>query len=90
MEPREFAEGIARLFEAEAAAGPSAIMCAEAVWWRCHRALISGYLKVRGIDVLHLLDAKTTQPHPFTSAATVVDGRLSYASKTAAELNLDL
>lgn len=90
METPEFAEAVARLLEADAAAGPSAIMCAEAVWWRCHRALISDYLKVGGIDVLHILDEKTTQAHPFTSAATVVDGRLSYASNPAAELDLDL
>jgi uncharacterized protein (DUF488 family) len=54
-----------------------AIMCAEAVWWRCHRSLISDYLKARGIDVMHILDAKN-EPHPFTSAASIVRGKLSY------------
>ena len=59
----------------------AAIMCAEAVWWRCHRALISDYLKTRGIEVMHILDANKVEPHPFTSAAHIVDGSLSYASE---------
>jgi uncharacterized protein (DUF488 family) len=56
-----------------------AIMCAEAVWWRCHRSLISDYLKARGIEVMHILDANKIEPHPLTSAARVVNGMLSYA-----------
>ncbi|HEU5245852.1 MAG TPA: DUF488 family protein, partial [Candidatus Udaeobacter sp.] len=62
-------------------AGPTAIMCAEAVWWRCHRSLISDYLKARGIEVTHILDANKTESHPFTSAARIVEGVLSYASE---------
>jgi uncharacterized protein (DUF488 family) len=58
---------------------PTAIMCAEAVWWRCHRSLISDYLKARDIDVLHILDHNKVEPHPFTSAARIVNGKLSYA-----------
>jgi uncharacterized protein (DUF488 family) len=79
METEEFRTGIERLFDVAAESGPAAIMCAEAVWWRCHRALISDYLKVRGIDVMHILDASKSEPHPFTSAAHVIDGTLSYA-----------
>jgi uncharacterized protein (DUF488 family) len=78
MQTPEFASGIARLLELAAAAGPAAIMCAEAVWWRCHRALVSDYLKVRGVEVIHIIDARKSEPHPFTSAATIVDGGLSY------------
>ena len=59
----------------------AAIMCAEAVWWRCHRSLISDYLKVRGIEVMHILDTNKVEPHPFTSAAHIIDGTLSYASE---------
>jgi uncharacterized protein (DUF488 family) len=58
----------------------AAIMCAEAVWWRCHRSLISDYLKASSVEVMHILDANKVEPHPFTSAARIVDGRLSYAS----------
>ncbi|HEV8618630.1 MAG TPA: DUF488 domain-containing protein [Candidatus Udaeobacter sp.] len=55
-----------------------ALMCAEAVWWRCHRALISDYLKMRGVEVVHIVDAKKTEPHPYTSAARIVNGELKY------------
>jgi uncharacterized protein (DUF488 family) len=81
METEEFQKGVERLVDLAAESGPAAIMCAEAVWWRCHRALISDYLKVRGIDVMHILDASKSEPHPFTSAAHVADGSLSYASE---------
>ena len=57
-----------------------AIMCAEAVWWRCHRSLIADYLKARGVEVLHILGANKVEPHPYTSAARIVNGELSYAA----------
>src|SRR4029453_6866214 len=79
METEEFRKGVERLLDLAAGAGPTAIMCAEAVWWRCHRALISDFLKVRCVEVMHILDANKTQPHPYTSAARVVNGKLSYA-----------
>ncbi len=79
METEAFRKGIARLVDLAEKSGPTAIMCAEAVWWRCHRSLISDYLKARGVEVIHILDERKTEPHPFTSAATIVNGRLSYA-----------
>jgi uncharacterized protein (DUF488 family) len=79
METEEFQKGVKRLLDFAADAGPTAIMCAEAVWWRCHRSLISDYLKVRGIGVMHVLNANKTEPHPYTSAARTVNGELSYA-----------
>ena len=57
---------------------PSCIMCAEAVWWRCHRSLIADYLKAREVEVLHILSASKVEPHPYTSAARIVNGELSY------------
>ena len=78
METEGFGEGIARLLELAEKIGPTAIMCAEAVWWRCHRSLISDYLKARGVEVLHILDHNTVEPHPYTSAARIVKGELSY------------
>jgi len=53
-------------------------MCSEAVWWRCHRALIADVLRVRGIEVVHILDARHSVVHPYTSPARIVQGRLSY------------
>ena len=81
METPEFAGGIERLKALATQHGPTALMCAEAVWWQCHRSLISDYLKVRGVEVLHILGEDKVQEHPFTSAATVVDGVLSYAEE---------
>ena len=80
METAEFRKGVERLVDLTQEAGPTAIMCAEAVWWRCHRALISDYLKARDIEVIHIMDEKKTEPHPFTSAANIVNGDLSYSA----------
>jgi len=81
METEQFQKGIQRLLDVAAKAGPTAIMCAEAVSWRCHRSLIADYLKAHDIEVMHILDANKVQPHPYTSAAHIVDGTLSYASE---------
>jgi len=78
METDDFRKGIARLIDLAKESGPTAIMCAEAVWWRCHRSLISNYLKARGVEVIHVLDEKKTEPHRFSSAAQIVNGELSY------------
>lgn len=77
METEEFKEGIETLLEL---AGPkrTAIMCAEALWWRCHRSLVADYLKSNSVEVLHILNAQKTEKHPYTSAARIVEGRLSY------------
>lgn len=80
METKEFRTGIERLLDLASEVGETAIMCAEAVWWRCHRSLISDYLKASSVEVMHILDANKVEPHPFTSAARIVDGRLSYTS----------
>src|ERR1043166_4383784 len=86
MEAEDFAKGIERLSDAAQKAGPTAIMCAEAVWWRCHRSLISDDLKARGVEVLHILDHKKVEPHPFTSAARIVNGELSYEGEPSLPL----
>lgn len=80
METKQFQKGIARLFDVAAEAGATAIMCAEAVWWRCHRSLIADYLKARGLEVLHILGTNKIEPHPYTPAARMVNGELSYAA----------
>jgi uncharacterized protein (DUF488 family) len=75
----EFSQGLDELLEL-AGRLRTTLMCAEAVWWRCHRALIADVLCVRGIEVVHILDAKNTVAHPYTSPARIVQGRLSYAA----------
>ena len=56
-----------------------AYMCSEAVWWRCHRAMISDYLKSRGWQVLHIMGASTAREHPYTAPARIEYGVLTYA-----------
>jgi uncharacterized protein (DUF488 family) len=80
METEQFQNGVEHLLNLAREGGPIAIMCAEAVWWRCHRSLISDYLKA-SIEVIHILGANKIEPHPFTSAARIVDGTLSYATE---------
>ncbi len=82
METGEFQQGIERLLQI-AGEKRAAIMCAEALWWRCHRSLISDFLKVRGVEMIHIIDATHDEPHPYTSAARIVAGKLSYAGLLA-------
>jgi uncharacterized protein (DUF488 family) len=77
METEAFEDALFRL-SAEAREMRTAIMCAEAPWWRCHRALIADALKARGCEVLHIMGQAKIVPHPYTSAASVVDGKLYY------------
>lgn len=55
------------------------MMCAEAMWWQCHRSLIADDFKARGWTVLHLMTPTRTEEHPFTKPARVVGGTLTYA-----------
>ncbi len=77
METPEFSKGIGKL-EALAMIANTAYMCSEAVWWRCHRSLISDLLKAKGWVVQHIMDVGKATEHPFTAAARIVDGKLSY------------
>ena len=78
METLQYQDGIRRLLEL-AGHAPTAFMCSEAPWWRCHRAIIADDLKSRGVTVVHIMSLKKNELHPYTSAARIVDGRLSYA-----------
>ena len=79
MDTDAFRQGVDRVI-ALAGRQRAALMCAEAVWWRCHRALIADYLKVRGHAVIHLHSPTRHDAHPYTSAARIVHDRLSYAA----------
>jgi uncharacterized protein (DUF488 family) len=78
MQTDAFGAGIERL-KTLACTKRTAIMCAEAVWWRCHRGLISDVFKLNGTRVLHVMGPSPPQEHPYTAAAHVVDGRLDYS-----------
>jgi uncharacterized protein (DUF488 family) len=69
-----------------ASESPTAVMCAEAMWWQCHRGLIADDFKVSGWTVLHLLAPGRVDEHPYTGAALVVDGKLVYAEPSTGAL----
>jgi uncharacterized protein (DUF488 family) len=56
----------------------TAIMCAEALWWQCHRQLIADALVARGHEVRHIMSAQSAPPHKMTAFARVENGRVNY------------
>jgi uncharacterized protein (DUF488 family) len=86
MESAEFAEGLARLLDV-AGRRPTAVMCAEAVPWRCHRQLLADALVVRGVDVRHVTGPAAAQPHRLTPFARVEGERLVYDRATQGRLS---
>ncbi len=77
MQTPEFGQNLDHLIQA-ASEAPTAIMCAEAVPWRCHRSLIGDALAARGIPVVDILSASKSQPHVMTPFAKVDGLKLSY------------
>lgn len=76
---QEFAEGIAELRDVAAdTAGSTAVMCSEAVWWRCHRRIIADHLLARGVEVAHLMPGGRTSPAQLTPGAVVEQGVVRY------------
>ncbi|MGH7305638.1 MAG: DUF488 family protein [Candidatus Rokuibacteriota bacterium] len=73
----EFERGLEELLE-QAPGQRIALMCAEAVSWRCHRSLIADALLVRGFAVEHILGASRTQPHVLRPWAEVQGTRIIY------------
>lgn len=80
METVSFKEGIKEL-EKIAMKQRTAFMCSEAVWWRCHRSMVSDYLKVHGWNVMHIMAIGKEDEHPYTSPARIVNGELSYENE---------
>jgi uncharacterized protein (DUF488 family) len=77
MQTDAFVAGLAELLEL-ADTAPTAIMCAEAVPWRCHRSLIGDALVVRGVEVLDIMTPKSAKPHTLTRFAQVDGTRVTY------------
>jgi len=82
----EFAAGLTRLL-ALVEGRRTALMCAEVLWWRCHRSLIADLLQVRGFEVWHIRDESAPTRHPFTAPARLHGGRLSYQEGQGTLLN---
>jgi uncharacterized protein (DUF488 family) len=73
----EFRAGLVALVR-EARKAPSAIMCAEAVWWRCHRRIVADHLIARGIEVRHIMSEASAPEATLTPFAKIVRGRVHY------------
>ena len=77
METSSFNEAIQEL-ERFGSKERIAYMCSEAMWWRCHRSLVSDYLKLNGWTVFHIMGIGKSQEHIYTSPAKIVNGELLY------------
>jgi uncharacterized protein (DUF488 family) len=80
METAEFREAISAL-QSTALEQPAAYMCSEALWWQCHRSLVSDYLKAKGWKVMHIMSAGKAEEHPYTSPARIRNGQLYYSDE---------
>ncbi|MGN6514462.1 MAG: DUF488 domain-containing protein [Rhizomicrobium sp.] len=78
----EFRGGFARLLDT-AGKSRTAIMCAEALWWRCHRRIVADYLMSTGRTVFHLMDTDRVTPAKITDAAVPAKDGLHYPSKSS-------
>lgn len=77
METKEFEVAVDHL-QKTAKGKNVAYMCSEAVWWSCHRSLVSDYLKFRNWEVIHILGPEKDMEHPYTKPAKIIEGNLSY------------
>lgn len=80
METEKFKLAIVKL-EYVASGQTLAYMCAEAVWWRCHRSMVSDYLKTNGWEILHIMGVGKTKEHLYTSPAKIINNHLSYSDQ---------
>ena len=83
---REFAIGLEH-FQQLAVRRRTSMMCAEVLWWRCHRSLVSDVLMVGGTQVMHIQDEQHCEEHPFTRPARLYRGRLTYDATRGEPLN---
>ncbi|HDZ58092.1 MAG TPA: DUF488 domain-containing protein [Pseudomonas xinjiangensis] len=86
LDDAEFDTGLQHLL-ALASERRTTMMCAEVLWWRCHRSLVADVLMVRGINVQHIQDENHVTEHPFTAPARLVNGHLSYEPGKGEPLN---
>lgn len=77
MESEGFARGLEKLINI-AKDSPTAMMCAEAVWWRCHRSMVADALKAKGWKVLHIMALNKATEHPYTKPARVIGQKVYY------------
>jgi uncharacterized protein (DUF488 family) len=73
----EFREGVEELLKV-ACQKQTAIMCAEGLFWQCHRRLVSDFLVANGVTVQHIMPGDELRPHTLTGGAVVEGGRVTY------------
>ena len=73
----EFREGVEKLLEV-ARRKRTAIMCAEGLFWQCHRRLVSDFLAANGVTVQHIMPSGELRPHTLTSGAVIESGKVTY------------
>lgn len=78
METEIFINAVRQLEEL-ASQQPTAFMCSEFLWWRCHRSLVADWLKINGWNVYHIFNNQKFEGHPYTQPAKVVNGKLIYS-----------
>ncbi len=77
METATFRQGIDELIQLSAGS-TVAIMCAEALYWRCHRSMVADFLKSLDVQVTHIFDEKKAQVHEYSQCTKIINGRLTY------------
>lgn len=80
METEEFRNAVQKLEEI-ALLQPTTYMCSEAVWWRCHRSMVSDFLKAKGWEVQHIMGIGKAKEHKYTAPARVVGNEVVYTEK---------
>jgi len=79
METEEFQNALEKL-EHIALQKPTAYIYSEAVWWRCHRSMVSDYLKAKGWKVFHIMAKEKAQEHKYTAPAKIIDNKVFYGN----------
>lgn len=85
----EFAEGLEDLLMLSGGMR-TAIMCAELLWWRCHRRIVSDVLVTLGFDVVHIRDTSFSETHKLSAPGRLIEGELSYEPDDAFQLGLGI
>jgi uncharacterized protein (DUF488 family) len=88
METDQFDQAVRWLIETSTRS-PTAVMCAESMWWRCHRRMIADALTARGCAVTHLLSEDRRQPHRLHPAARLDGTRVVYDQEAADQQRVD-
>ena len=83
MQTAMFEQGLCELLELNRAVGPVAIMCSEAVPWRCHRSMVADALVLRGASVLHILGVDRARAHQLNPMVHIEGAVLFYSAATS-------